>query len=262
MDEQLEVLIAICGSLARHFEAYAKNTNTIEPWPKEMRKAASHLEHAIQAMERHECRQHGRRNRMARDVTDRLMGSLSAEGVSDEVDDEVLPPNLENAGLRGTSKTIPIPDLLDFLKNHCKTGVLRVVLETETLLIEIDNGEIIHAQSDNSPKETRLGEVLIQQGALSEKKLKKFLVRHGNSKQRLGEALQNEELVTSAQLRAALEYQIQQLFHRLFTAEGSQFFFTEEDVRPSDAKLRLNVTSLLLESARVLDEAQNKSSAA
>ena len=88
-------------------------------------------------------------------------------------------------------------------------------------------------------------------------------MRHGNSTQKLGEALQKEELVTSAQLRSALEYQIQQLFHRLFTAEGSQFFFTDMDVRPSDAnKLRLNVTSLLLESARVLDEAQNKASAA
>jgi hypothetical protein len=78
-----------------------------------------------------------------------------------------------------------------------------------------------------------------------------------DSASRLGAALESEELVSREELRAALEYQIQQLFHRLFCAKDATFTFGQQPDEDDDGRIRMNVTQLLLESARTLDESRS-----
>ena len=66
--------------------------------------------------------------------------------------------------------------------------------------------------------------------------------------------LLEEQLVTRAQLRDALQTQIELLFQRLFETRLKEFLFWIGPPLHAEGKLRLNATSLLLGSARVVDE--------
>ena len=75
------------------------------------------------------------------------------------------------------------------------------------------------------------------------------------SDQVIGQTLLDMGVVEEQQLSIALSYQVQVLFRRVFSAREVVYQFDEglRIVPPLD--IRLNVTSLLLESARLSDEA-------
>ena len=70
----------------------------------------------------------------------------------------------------------------------------------------------------------------------------------------LGTYLLSAEVIDEQELRQALSIQVQSLFHRLMKAENALYRF-QEGVKVTAARdLDLNVTGLLLGSARVADE--------
>ena len=152
----------------------------------------------------------------------------------------------------GHSRAIGITEALEFLSFYQKTGLLHVATTGENFVLQLDKGEVVHAASDNSPPGLRLGEILVMQGALTAETLRELLNK--GSKRRLGEMLQEDDLVDKRDLRRALEYQVQQLFTRLFSADETYFVFREGAIETSDGRLRMSVTSLLLESASSVDE--------
>lgn len=164
------------------------------------------------------------------------------------------PVHASERSFSGHCRGVSVPELVAFLSGLGKSGVLRVTTLNETFSVVLRRGELFHAFSDNTPSGLRLGEILVAQKAITEEALFRFLRRHSGDKGRLGEALEKENAVSRDQLRYALEHQVQQMFHRLFTAQEAAFVFQEgEDAEP-DSHLRMNVTHLLLESARQLDE--------
>jgi len=164
------------------------------------------------------------------------------------------PAPVADRAFSGHCRGVSIPELVAFLSGLGKSGVLKVTTLNETFSVVLRKGELFHAFSDNTPSGLRLGEILVAQKAISDEALFKFLRRQSGDKGRLGEALEKEHLVSRDQLRYALEHQVQQMFHRLFTAQEAAFVFQEgEDAEP-DSHVRMNVTHLLLESARQLDE--------
>ena len=54
--------------------------------------------------------------------------------------------------------------MLGLLQIQSKTGVLSVNVGLEVISVVFDEGDIIHAWSDNSPPGTRLGNILVAQG--------------------------------------------------------------------------------------------------
>ena len=74
----------------------------------------------------------------------------------------------------------------------------------------------------------------------------------------LGETLLAAGRVTRKALTIALSYQVQTIFHRVFAAEDAVFQFDEGVSLRTPADVRLNVTTLLLESARSSDEGLRK----
>ena len=185
-------------------------------------------------------------------IVSRLMSGSQEEEASseepfDEVEHKIVP-------LTGSSECIPLPNLISFLQSQGKSGVLKVVTSDEVFTIEIECGELVHASSDNSPPQCRLGEVLVRQGFISERRLERFFEKYKGQKGQLGEALLREELVSSERLSEALQLQVQQLFHRLFDTENSYFYFVEGTAENRDLSIRMNVTKLLMESARIQDE--------
>jgi hypothetical protein len=157
-------------------------------------------------------------------------------------------------GLRGHTQAISIPEVLGFVASLRKSGILRVKTPDEAFLIQLDQGEVIHAVGDNPPSGELLGEILIARGQLTIQGLEEVLATGVGEAAMLGAALVRSGKVSAEHLRAALEHQVQSIFHRVFNADDSVFQFDEGVALRVPAEVRLNVTTLLLESARSSDE--------
>ena len=66
----------------------------------------------------------------------------------------------------------------------------------------------------------------------------------------------DESLVSREDLMSALEEQVQELFRRLHKVDQGAFSFFEGESSNVEQRIRMNVTTLLLESARTKDEAE------
>jgi len=152
------------------------------------------------------------------------------------------------ADFQGSSDTIGIPALLTFIESLGKSGMLRVETMAETFSLILDNGTVVHAASDNSPAGMRLGDILVDQGAISRRDLHHVLKSCARLNQPIGEAFVRSGVLQRDQLSAALEYQIQQLFHRLFVAEEASFSFFDGKSTPSEFGVSMSLTRLLVDS--------------
>ena len=201
---------------------------------------------------------HGGLSGLVSNVTTRLMEEDADEGEHPAAPLPDRAPRAHvtgDAGFSGACATVPLPELLGFLQVHGHTGELVVEAEQETFTIHFHGGDLIDATSDNAPPEMRLGEILISMGAIDGVVLLRLL-ESPDAGDRLGDALERRRLVDRDTLLVALRYQVQQLFHRLFRAENARFSFSPLLPQEVVSDYRLNVTQLLLESARQHDESR------
>ena len=157
------------------------------------------------------------------------------------------------AVLSGFHPPVSLQTLLGFLSLLMKTGVLLVRADGCLFTITIVEGDVVHGLSEPRPESELLGQILIHSGAIDAATLDSFIERHKGSG-RLGEALEQEELVSYQALDNALNEQLKRLFDRLFAASKACFSFHEVPVPPSEVQMRMNVTRLLLQSAVAEDE--------
>jgi hypothetical protein len=192
----------------------------------------------------------GSTHAMVLQVANQLIDGLAGPGPSQS--DVYKSGN--KAAFQGQAPAIAISELLGFLSSHQKTGVLEVTALSETVVIGLRNGAVIHASSDNTPAGLRLGEILVAKRAIDERTLFAVLGKATQSRQtKLGELLEREGRIPREVVRSALEFQIQQLFHRLFAMREACYAFYERDASNVDAMMSMNITHLLLESATNAD---------
>src|SRR5262245_22054827 len=157
--------------------------------------------------------------------------------------------------LRGSATLVALPDLLTFLCSIKKTGVLLVDAIDERFAVELREADIVHAHSDCAPAGERLGDVLVEQGVITQVDLDALLAgRKKRGEDRLGTRLIERGYASTEQLLAALEVQIRRLFHRLFTTVATELVFWEGPCVWGEDGMRLNATKLLLDGARAMDE--------
>lgn len=186
---------------------------------------------------------------------DEIKRALTAAFGDDEIlpDAESTPKPFAAPEFMGNTDALSVPELVGFFQLQGKTGVLAIDARHEQFSLEYLRGELIHACSSSSPDGHRLGEVLVQFGHLTESKLERLLAGK-SSAERLGDALRRGEVVAEEALAEALQYQVQNIFYRLFDLKGCRFTFREGLEGEPRARVRYNVTRLLLETARHKDE--------
>ncbi|NOT30033.1 MAG: DUF4388 domain-containing protein [Planctomycetes bacterium] len=166
--------------------------------------------------------------------------------------------DVSRQGLQGNSSTVAIPELLSFLSFGRKTGVLWLDTPEENFLIGLVDGHVMHGTSDHSPEGMRLGEVLVGLGYLTRRQLERFLEKKGESKETVsGEFLVKNDMISEEELKSALRHQIQQLVHRMLASKAAIFRFREGMEVLLAHRVNIDINQLLLESARVHDEATN-----
>lgn len=161
--------------------------------------------------------------------------------------------------LQGNAWTIPVTELVGFLSHSGKSGLLWVTSPAETFVLEFARGNLVHATSNAPPVAFRLGEILLSEGLLTPAELAEVIDYAKAADDLLGSYLVRTGRMQHAQLQRALAIQVQQLFHRLMDAENALYRFQEGAQLLRSQSLEVNITQLLLESARIKDEERQES---
>ena len=191
--------------------------------------------------------------------SDRFVEALN-NLVTDSQDDFAQDPSSEpgKCVLRGVSPSMTVPAVLEFLAMQRKSGTLRIKTSSENFTIEIAVGQIVHAVSDSTPHDERLGSILLCRGLIGAEQLQQLLASEDGTM--LGSMLYRKSLVSKEDLLAALEAQASLIFRRLFAHRDTEFAFYDGEASNIDIQIEANVTSLLLEGARGNDESNNQPS--
>jgi Flp pilus assembly protein TadD len=156
--------------------------------------------------------------------------------------------------IRGSLQEASLPDVLQLLAMGKKTGCLSVGHRGSFGYIFFDKGKISYASIVN--RRDRLGDMLVKNGMITQEQLDKAVdaqIRRRDKK--LGELLVELRALTREQLQQFLKVQIEEAVYFLFTWTEGTFNF-EPDVAPDqqDTLVSIGPESLLLEGARRVDE--------
>ncbi len=158
-------------------------------------------------------------------------------------------------GLHGDTSSMSVSDLLSWLSLQERDGVLELQISGEDVIIYLQKGNVVHAESNNSPPNSRLGEILVDQGALTDEQLNDLVYELSSTRLSIGALARSKGMIDQPGLHAALSEQISRLFTRLFRAEEATFSLVEGLPRNEDGILQLSTMGLLLDAARCSDEA-------
>ena len=156
--------------------------------------------------------------------------------------------------IRGSLKEASLPDVLQLLSMGKKTGCLSVGHRGNFGYIFFDKGKISYASIVN--RRDRLGDMLVKNGMISQEQLDAAVdAQIRRRDKRIGELLVEQRALSREQLQQFLKVQIEEAVYFLFTWTEGTFNF-EPDVLPNeqDTLVSIGPESLLLEGARRVDE--------
>ncbi|MFN8646198.1 MAG: DUF4388 domain-containing protein [Gemmatimonadales bacterium] len=156
--------------------------------------------------------------------------------------------------IKGSLKEASLPDVLQLLALGKKTGCLAIADRQNFGYIYFEDGRISYASIVN--RRDRIGDLLRKNQLVTSDQLDQAIrVQEVHRDRRLGDILIELEIVTREQLERLLFLQIEEAVYHLFTWTQGTFNF-EAGVRPEQQvfTVSINPESLLLEGARRVDE--------
>jgi tetratricopeptide (TPR) repeat protein len=156
--------------------------------------------------------------------------------------------------IKGSLKGASLADVCQLLAMGQKTGCLSVTDRSRFGRIYFDRGRITHASIVN--RRDRLGDLLVRDGLLTPQQVRRVLeLQDQDPERRFGEILLEESWITPTQFEQYLRIQTEEAVYTLFTwSQGSFFFEVDQPPPEQELELSLNPESLLLEGARRVDE--------
>jgi hypothetical protein len=156
-------------------------------------------------------------------------------------------------GLSGNLRTMPLPDILQWIAAGRKSGTLHITRGAVGKQIAFHEGTIYSSVSKD-PREY-LGQFLIRSRLISEDQLFKALERQETEGRLLGAILVAEGALSEDDLSAVLRTKAEETIYDLFLWAQGEFEFKEGDL-PRDlvVHLSLNVTEVVLEGIRRVDD--------
>ena len=162
--------------------------------------------------------------------------------------------------LQGSSKAVPIQDLLCFLATAKKSGVLRVEAEKERFLLQLQEGAVVYAAGDAPPPGEALSELLAARGVLSAELLGRLPERAADGAW-VERNLVGTSWISRDSLAGAIQQQTRLSFFRLCAARHTRFRFYEGAEIQNVVPVRQSAMELLLEYSRALDESDERQAA-
>ena len=155
--------------------------------------------------------------------------------------------------IKGSLKEASLADVCQLLALGLKTGCLSITDRSRFGQIFFDRGRITFSRIVN--RRDRLGDLLVREAVISQDQLNAAVSQQSaNSDKKLGEVLVEQELITKADLTRFVKLQIEEAIYHLFTWTRGSFFFEADQAPDADITVSINPDSLLLEAARRVDE--------
>ncbi len=155
--------------------------------------------------------------------------------------------------LKGTINLMAIADVLQWIHHGHKTGALHLTGDRFKKQIFFKGGQIV-ATSSTNPREY-LGQFLISYGKITEEGLKELLETQQKNELMLGKILVDEGILNLSEIRMFLEIKAQESLFDMFLWESGEFEFVDEDSLGKEfIDINLDVTTIILEGVRRVDE--------
>ncbi len=156
--------------------------------------------------------------------------------------------------IKGSLREASLPDVLQLLAMGQKSGCLSVTDRSNFGYIFFERGRIIYAAIVN--RRDRLGDLLVKNELLDAATLARAVEMQGSQpEERLGEILIEMGAITREQLEQYIRIQIEEAVYFLFTwSQGSFYFEAGQEPDAGAMRVSINPENLLLEGARRIDE--------
>lgn len=157
--------------------------------------------------------------------------------------------------LEGALKEFGLPDILQLIGQQKKTGVLTLSDKDETVKVSFERGAVVWAESSKREVYSRLGQVLVFSGKITEDDLAEALQIQGETLQKIGHVLIKMGKIDMAALKNALQVQVLDTVYQLFRWKVGNYSFSQENVSyDADLVTPVNSEHLLMEGVRMMDE--------
>jgi hypothetical protein len=155
--------------------------------------------------------------------------------------------------LSGNLRTMPLPEILQWISMSVKTGTLHLSHRSIQKRIIFQDGEIFSSWS-NDPRES-LGQFLIRDNRITEEQLFRALLRQEGEGRLLGSILVSDGVVSEEDLTRSLRTKAEETIYDLFHWPEGQFEFKDGEFPAGfQFSIRLAVNAVLLEGIRRVDE--------
>jgi tetratricopeptide (TPR) repeat protein len=155
--------------------------------------------------------------------------------------------------IKGSLKEASLADVCQLLALGQKTGCLSITDKSRFGQIYFDRGRITYARIVN--RRDRLGDLLVRDGLLTQDQLTAALeIQTHEPDKRVGEVLISRGFISQTDLQTYIRMQIEEAIYHLFTWTRGNFFFEADELPEADIVVSISPDSLLLEAARRVDE--------
>jgi tetratricopeptide (TPR) repeat protein len=156
--------------------------------------------------------------------------------------------------IKGSLKEASLADVCQLLALGLKTGCLSVTDRSNFGQIYFDEGRVIYARIVN--RRDRLGDLMVRDALITHEQLAQVIeMQRERPDRRLGELLVESGFISPSSLELYIKVQIEEAIYFLFTwSRGSFYFESDEKPDAGEVLVSINPESLLLEGARRVDE--------
>jgi len=157
--------------------------------------------------------------------------------------------------IEGALQDVSLADICQLLGMGMKTGCLSMTDRSNFGYIYFEKGRIIYSSVLN--RRDRLGELLVRNHVITRKDLSEAVEVQGQTKgKRLGEVLVAKGTISQDELRKYIQLQIEEAVYHLFTWQQGSFHFDPDQMPDEEGIYLVSIPAeaLLMEGARRVDE--------
>lgn len=157
--------------------------------------------------------------------------------------------------LKGTLKDFGIAEILQLIGQQAKSGVLHLESRDDVIHITMADGNVVRAESAGRKAGEKLGTLLVRAGLITGGELERALDEQKRTLRRLGDVLVEQGAVSVADLREMTALQTTETVYRLFHWKSGTYAFEPGEVEWDPQTVTpLRAESVLMEGFRQVDE--------
>jgi hypothetical protein len=157
--------------------------------------------------------------------------------------------------LKGTLKDFGIADILQFIGQQQRSGILHLKAKQNETSIGFKNGAIVSVENSKRKSKDLLGKLLVRAELLTEAQLESALEKQRRTLTRLGDLLVQDGVLTRDRFEQVIQLQSTEALYDLFSVRSGSYQFTPGEVEADPEGMKpLRAEAVLMEGFRRVDE--------